>query len=144
MTERLWVSDVPTSPRTPISAFLVTKTTGDKFVGAFFRGSLYRGGHDVFSWKAARGGAEVRFLQDGSTARLSFETCKPSRGFDHCVLVSGDPTGARRYQSRKRWNVRRGKVAPSQLVTDALVDLAEDDEDLQQYVDLSFEPTPGT
>ncbi len=137
-TERLWVSSVPTNPKQPITAFLATRTSDGKYLGAFFKGSLYRGGHDVFEWKSRSGStAELRFMQDGSTASLKFESCKPSRGFDHCLLVSGDPTGTRRYQSRKRWTVRRGKkTVPSQLVTSTLAELAEDDQDLRTYLEL--------
>ncbi len=132
--ERLWVSTVPTSPKKPISAFLATKAKDGKYIGAFFSGSLYRGGHDVFIWTSRKGGADLEFLQDGSKARLRFETCKPSKGFDHCIIVKGDPTGAGRYQSRKRWTTRRGKsdeVPTSQLVTATIANLAEDDEDLE-------------
>ncbi len=134
-TERLWISTVPTSPKQPITAFLATRTGDGKYIGAFFRGSLYRGGHDVFTWTDRKGGAELKFMQDGSGARLRFEACTPSKGFDHCLLVEGDPTGTRRYQSRKRWTVRRGKnMVPSQMIPQALADLAEDDEDLHQYL----------
>lgn len=135
--ERLWVSTVPTSPKQPVSAFLATKAKDGKYIGAFFSGSLYRGGYDVFTWAPRSGGADVTFLQDGSQVRLRFETCKPSKGFDHCLLVKGDPTGAGRYQSRKRWTVRRGasdlpspQLAPV-TIAQMVGELAEDDEELQ-------------
>ena len=132
-TERLWVSSVPTSPKQPVSAFLATKAKDGKFIGAFLNGSLYRGGYDVFTWAPRAGGADLTFLQDGAQAHLRFEVCKPSKGFDHCILVKGDPTGAGRYQSRKRWTVRRGKsgLPPAQLVPATIAELAEDDEELQ-------------
>lgn len=131
--ERLWISTVPTSPKQPISAFVATKAKDGKYIGAFFTGSLYRGGHNVFTWSPRSGGADLVFLQDGSKARLRFESCKPSKGFDHCLMVKGDPTGTGRYQSRKRWAVRRGKAEaiPSQLIPQTIAELAEDDEDLQ-------------
>jgi hypothetical protein len=131
--ERLWVSTVPTNPKQLTSAFLATKAKDGKYVGVFLHGSLYRAVHDVFTWAPKKGGADITFLQDGTGARLRFETCKPSRGFDYCMIVKGDPTGAMRYQSRKRWAVRRGKadVPAAMLVHSAIADLAEDDEDLQ-------------
>ncbi len=131
--ERLWISTVPTSPKQSISAFMATKAKDGKYIGAFFTGSLYRAGHDVFAWTPRSGGADVTFLQDGAKARLKFEACKPSKGFDHCILVKGDPTGTVRYQSRKRWAVRRGKqdVSAAQLIPATIEALAEDDEDLQ-------------
>jgi hypothetical protein len=139
-TERLWVSGVPTSPKQPLTAFLTTRTSDGKYIGAFFQGSFYRGGHDVFEWRAdGNNAARLTFLQDGQRAQLRFETCKPGTGFDHCLMVHGDPTGTVKYQSRKRWAVRRpGKkrdVAEG-LVTGAILELAEDDEDLQALAGL--------
>jgi hypothetical protein len=134
-TERLWVSAVPTSPKANLTAFLTTRTSDGKYIGAFFKGSLYRGGHDVFQWNAqSKNAATVKFLQDGQTARLRFESCKPSRGFDYCLVVHGDPTGAGRYQSRKRWAVRRpGKkdAIASTMVLDAMTELAAADDELR-------------
>jgi hypothetical protein len=132
-SERLWISSLPTSPKKPISAFLATKATDGKYIGAFFTGSLYRGGHDVFTWTPRSGGADVVFMQDGTKARLRFESCKPSTGFDHCLLVKGDPTGTVKYQSRKRWATRRGSsdIIPTQMVTSAIAELAEEDDDLE-------------
>lgn len=132
-TERLWVSTVPTSAKQEISAFITTRTRDDKYIGAFFRGSALRGQHDVFSWVAdGRDAAKLTFLQDGSTRRVRFESCKPSRGFDLCLIVHGDPTGAKQYQSRKRWNVRRpGKRALAAMdVPLTMAELAEHDAEL--------------
>jgi len=132
ITERLWVSGVPTDPKAKISAFATTRSGDDKYIGAFFSGSVLRGGHDVFEWHAeGKDGAKLVFLQDGTTRHLNFETCEPSRGFDHCILVHGDPTGAERYQSRKRWQVKRpGRRSAATLVQDVMIELAADDEEL--------------
>lgn len=136
-TERLWVSAVPTSTKQELSAFVTTRTGDGKYLGAFFHGSALRGNHDVFSYKDdGKGGAVLEFLQDGRLAKVRFETCEPSRGFDYCLIVHGDPTGAKRYQSRKRWTVRRpGKKAIDALLVPLIVsELAEDDEDLAAAV----------
>ena len=137
-TERLWVSGVPTSAKAEISAFVTTRQSGGqnggKFLGAFFHGSALRGHHDVFEWvEDGKDAAKLKFLQDGSTRRVRFENCEPTRGFDYCMIVHGDPTGAKKYQSRKRWIVRRpGKreIEPT-VVMDVIAELAEDDEELQ-------------
>lgn len=133
-TERLWVSGVPTSAKAEISAFVTTRQSGAKFLGAFFHGSALRGHHDVFEWvEDGKDAAKLKFLQDGKTRRVWFETCTPTTGFDHCMIVHGDPTGAKTYQSRKRWVVRRpGKrdIGPN-MVLDAIAELATDDEELQ-------------
>lgn len=130
-TDRLWVSAVPTSAKQELSAFVTSRTSEGKYVGAFFRGSALRGSHDVFEWKDdGKSGATLRFLQDGKQAKIRFETCTPTRGFDHCLLVHGDPTGAKKYQSRKRWNLRRGKKAAMLSIPVLFEELAEDDEEL--------------
>lgn len=133
-TERLWVSAVPTSTKQELSAFVTTRTGEGKYLGAFFHGSALRGTHDVFEWKDdGKDAARLKFLQDGKTARLRFETCTPSRGFDHCLLVHGDPTGANKYQSRKRWTIRRPgkKTVDAVMIPQLLMELAEDDEELE-------------
>lgn len=138
-TERLWISTVPTSPKEPITAFITTRTSDGKYLGAFFKGSLYRGGHDVFEWyDDGKDAAHLEFLQDGTKAKLRIEKCTPTTGFDHCMLLHGDPTGTVRYQSRKRWVVRRpGKKSELDgMVTQAIVDLAGEDEDLRALTEL--------
>lgn len=134
VTERLWISAIPKSPKTPITAFATMATDGDKFFGAFFSGTLLRGGHDVFEWRPdGNDRASLKFLQDGKKTKIRIETCKPTTGFDHCVIVHNDPTGAGRYQSRKRWVVRRPgrrKAVAGTFVLDVLEQLAEDDEEL--------------
>ena len=134
-TERLWVSGVPTNPKMPITAFATTRHGEQKFLGAFFSGTLLRGGHDVFEWRdAGKGRAQLEFLQDGTKASIRLETCKPSTGFDHCLLVHGDPTGNVRYQSRKRWVVKRPGRKDATVTLDALAALAEDDPELAAWL----------
>jgi hypothetical protein len=137
-TERLWVSGVPTNTKATISAFVTTRTSDDKYIGAFFRGSLLRGSHDVFAWTDdGKSEATLEFLQDGTKQRVRFESCEPNRGFDYCVQLSGGSAVAGRYQSRKRWAVRRPgrRAASPTLVTDAMHELADEDEDLRAAFD---------
>jgi hypothetical protein len=143
-TERLWVSGIPKNTKATLTAFITARTTGDKYIGAFFSGSVFRGGHNVFEWKnEGEDGAALRFLQDDVTKSVRFETCEPSTGFDYCLLMHGDPTGTMRYQSRKRWTVKRpGKRHSSSIsVTDVLFELAEDEPDLRAaFSDLESMP----
>ncbi len=142
-TERLWVSGVPTSTRAEISAFVTTRTGEGKFLGAFFSGSLLRGKHDVFEWEDdGADAAKLKFLQDGKVRRIRIEPCKPSTGFDRCILVHGDPTGKVRYQSRKRWTVKRpgGKKDLATLVPSVMAELGEEDRDLAAFTSADVEP----
>lgn len=138
-TERLWVSGVPTSPRETISAFLTMKS-GDEYFGSFFRGTLYRGTHDVFKWKdTGKDKARIVLLQDEKKVDLKLKSCEPTTGFDYCLIVESDRTGPQKYYSRKRWVVRRPgkKASASSLFDTTLLELAEDDEDLAAALELA-------
>jgi hypothetical protein len=112
-----------------VHAFAITEVRGRQ-LGTFYHGSAYRGQHDAFRWRQVNErDARLEFLQDGKNYKVRVSNCEPTRGFDHCIKLEGDPTGAVRYQSRKRWAIpRRGKQAadPAEL----MMELAEEDEDL--------------
>lgn len=140
VTERLWVSGVPTKPKDSLSAFVTMKSEDSKdYLGAFYEGSLLRGSHDVFKWRdAGKGHAQIELLQDGRTLELSFETCKPSVGFDHCIMVQRGMHKAVQYQSRKRWVVRRPgrkRDATLGLFNQALLEVANEDDELADVLD---------
>lgn len=138
-TERLWVSSIPTGAKQSITAFLTMSTDEDRYLGAFFRGTLLRGGHDVFTWKSSgEDSARLHFLQDDMTYDLTLRECKPRERFDYCLEVLGDPTGTVVYHSRKRWVVRRPgrkRDAATGLVMGAIFELAEDDPELAAALD---------
>jgi hypothetical protein len=135
-TERLWISGLPSKPTAKITAFATTRTGDGKYLGAFFEGTVLRGGHDVFEWTSTgTDRATLKFLQDGTKADISWTMCAPTTGFDYCLQMKGDPTGTKKYQSRKRWVVKRpGKRKDaSGMALDVMAELAEDDEDLAVY-----------
>lgn len=133
VTERLWVSELPTGPRQPISAFVISEVRGRK-LGVFLHGSVYRGSHDLFRWSGEdQGTGRLELLQDGAVYEVRTEGCTPDRGFDHCLLLHGDPTGVVRYQSRKRWALRKGDAPPAELAV-AVDRLADDDADLRRLL----------
>lgn len=143
LTERLWVSDLPTNPKEQISMFVISDVKSRK-LGLFYRGSLYRGVHDLFRFSGDASGrrGKMQLLQDGTVHAVRTETCQPSRGFDFCILVHGDPTGVVRYQSRKRWALRKSE-APSLHAGEILSTLAEEDEDLRALAEAAFEAGSG-
>lgn len=107
VTERVWVSSLPRSPRVPFRSFATTRAAGDRYYGVVVGGSLYRGGYDVMSWRpAGADGATIRYLQDRRSHSLEFERCTPSRGFHACIEIRGEPGIEGRYQSRRRWVFR--------------------------------------
>jgi hypothetical protein len=139
-TERLWISGVPSSAKEPISAFVTTRASDGKYIGAFFQGSALRGSHDVFEWRAdGKDAARLVFLQDGTSMRVRFETCPTKRGFDFCLSVRGEAGSEQRYYSRKRWNVRRPgkkKELEAVMVPELIAELAQDDEELHVALEL--------
>ena len=133
VADRLWVAEMPTSPRSQIDAFVVTEI-GKRSVGTYYHGSLYRGAHDSFLWTTkANDRAVVRILQDQRDFEVRIKPCKPDLGFDQCILLEGDPKKVVRYQSRKRWAIpRRGKGLD---VPALLVELGDEDDDLDALVE---------
>jgi hypothetical protein len=113
---RLWVSRLPSSPRTEFTAFAAVRVRGARHGGSFHHGTLLRGQHDVFRWKfLGADRAELVFLQDGSRRVVELGRCRPSAGFDRCLTLRGGPWGVERYESREHWRVGRGKAANSEF-----------------------------
>lgn len=138
VTERLWVSALPTKHTEQFAAFL-TARSGNHYVGSFYRGSLLRGSHDVFKWSdKGKGRARVELLQDGKQLDLTLKPCEAVKPFDHCIIVESNRTGPEKYYSRKRWVVRRpGKreLGTSGMFDATLLELADDDDELAAALD---------
>lgn len=139
LANRLWLSKLPGKATDVVGAMVVLQgAEGKAQYGALYRGSVFRGGFEVFEWLPdGEGRARMRFLQDGKSVKIRTEDCKPDLGFHACVLVHGDPFGVVRYQTRKRWGVR-GDVASLDVAAE-LRGVAEADPDLAA-VRLSDEP----
>ena len=108
LADRLWVSDVPASPKESFSGFAVAQVKG-RSAGALYQGSMYEGRQRVFRLESR--GSRVTFvmMQDGERLEAEIRNCKPTTGFHVCVELVGAAAIEGRYQSRKRWTLRRGK-----------------------------------
>lgn len=128
LADRLWIAELPTSPRSQIDAFVVTEVAKRSF-GSFYHGSLYRGAHDSFLWTTkSKDRGVIRILQEERDFEIQTKSCRPDVGFDECILLEGDPKKVVRYQSRKRWKIpRRGQSLDMPAM---LSEIAEDDEDI--------------
>ncbi|NVB38201.1 hypothetical protein G6O69_37575 [Pseudenhygromyxa sp. WMMC2535] len=131
VSDRLWVSQLPTSPRDRVDAFVVTEV-GKRAGGSFYHGSVYRGAHDSFLWTGkGKSSGVIYILQDQREYPVETKSCTPDRGFDLCIELEGDPKKIVRYQSRKRWAIpRRGSVEALDI-PGVVRELAEDDEELE-------------
>lgn len=109
--DRLWVSTMPGDAREPFFAMLVTGAR-KRHVGVLHAGSLYAGRWELFAFKRKNAkSATFEFLQSGARHEVQFVPCKPKTGFAYCVELQGDPTGVRRWYSKKRWALRRKSSA---------------------------------
>jgi hypothetical protein len=99
---RVWVDHVPTKPNEHCEWFVVMPDQG-----VFARASQFDGAFSVFQWTAAKEGElTLEFPQDGSrhTVRYTAEPCKEG-GFDYCLTLTGAPRGAKRYGSKRGWEL---------------------------------------
>lgn len=110
---RLWLSALPKKADDVVGALIVLQASaGRPQYGALYRGSLLRGGFELFEWRPeADGRGRMRLLQDDRLVKIRTEACAPDEGFHGCLLVHGDPSGTVRYQTRRRWGVRAGARA---------------------------------
>ncbi len=132
ISNRLWIDHVPTDKRDELAALLVGPPGDEgRTYGVFYRGTVFRGGFDAFEWIADPDDAQratIRILQDESRAELTIERCEPDPKFDACVLLRGEPHGAERYQSRRRWGARGAGSASAKVESIFSQILAEDPE----------------
>ena len=131
--DRLWIDTMPTSPRDAFTAFVVARPReGAPIFGSFYRGSLLRGGHDAVAWIPGDDPehATLRLLQDDRESAIAVSRCEPSPGFDHCIVLDGDPQGVRRYESRRRWGAPESAAAATPEVLALLRTLASEDTSL--------------
>jgi hypothetical protein len=105
LTGRLWVTELPTNPQQRVGAMVFTEVGGRR-LGVLHQGSAYRSQHEAVQWVGGDERGELVMLQDGRKHAVKVETCTPTRGFDLCVKLVGDPLGYERYQSRKRWSIK--------------------------------------
>lgn len=129
---RLWLSGLPKKPSDVVGAMIVLQAAeGRAQYGALYRGSVLRGGFELFEWRPeADGRGKLRLLQDGKLVKIRTESCAPDAGFHACLLLHGDPSGTVRYQTRRRWGVKARGGAQALDVAAELRGLAEVDPDL--------------
>ncbi len=135
--DRVWISAKPADAKADFAAILVSGRQGARqLTGVLHRGSAYRGRWDTFSWtRRGDAGARMVFYQDGRTHDLQLIRCEAPEGFDLCMQVEGDPSGVRRWLSKKRWTLRRKARAGAALDAELLATLAADED-----ADFAFSP----
>lgn len=127
LTNRVWLTHVPKKADDVVGALVVFEAKGRRQFGALYRGSLLRGTFELFEWQpdGQDGRAHLRLLQDDKSVKIRTEPCKPDPGLEACVLLHGDPLGAVRYQSKRKWGLRGKPVISSPLELDIASDVRE-------------------
>jgi len=111
--DRIWVDRVPSKPEETMSLFAaITRQP----VGVFQFASQWKGGYEIFQYKA--GGKELRvvFPQTGEKEKVKARAwnCK-QRDMDYCLELTGASRGVKRYYSQRGWEID-GVTRPEQIL----------------------------
>jgi len=101
---RIWVDHLPTKDTEHFEIFLALS---EDPIGFFQRRSQFEGSFAIFRYEL-RGDGKVQLLfpQDKSKHDVKYDAKKCSvKDFDYCLDLSGAPRGAKRYLSRKEWEL---------------------------------------
>ena len=103
VTDRIWLDHIPRSERDTIQVFAAVS---DHAVGVFQAMSQWRGEYEAFRYEASGGEMRLVFPQTGNreTVRVKARRCDEG-GMDFCLELDGASRGAKRYYSRKGWEI---------------------------------------
>ena len=106
LLNRIWLDRLPTKETEPAEVFVALE---QEPIGLFQRASRWEGGWAMFKYEL-RGDDEIElaFPQDGSKhkARYKARACN-EKGFDYCLEIEGAPRGAKKYVSKKEWEIEQ-------------------------------------
>jgi hypothetical protein len=108
--DRVWIDHLPRGETDTVQIFAALRRKG---LGAFQETTRWKGGYEIFVLEP-RGDGEAVFTfpqhGDRERARYSAAPCN-ERGFDYCLELRGTSRGARRYVSRRGWEVETATAA---------------------------------
>lgn len=110
LVNRIWVDKLPTRDTDQFELFVVL--TEDP-VGVFRRSSSYEGSFSVFRYELREEGKlQLLFPQDKSRHDVKYDArACDVKDFDYCLDLGGAPRGAKKYLSRKDWELEGGDAA---------------------------------
>lgn len=115
---RIWVDHLPTKDTEHFEVFLALS---EDPIGIFQRRSQFEGSFALFRYEL-RGDDKVQLLfpQDKSKHDVKYDARKCDvKNFDYCLDLSGAPRGAKRYLSRKEWELDAHDLAELSKKLDA-------------------------
>jgi hypothetical protein len=111
--DRIWVDRVPSKPEETMNLFAALT---QQPVGVFQFASQWRGGYEIFQYKAAGKELRVVYPHTGEKEKVKARawTCK-QRDMDYCLELTGASRGVKRYYSQRGWEID-GVTRPEQLL----------------------------
>jgi hypothetical protein len=115
---RIWLDHLPTKDTEHFEVFVAVEKEP---VGVFQRASQFEGAYAMFRYEL-RGDDKVQLLfpQDKSKHEVRYKAAACNvKGFDYCLEIEGAPRGAKRYLSRKEWELEGQDPAALRAQIDA-------------------------
>lgn len=101
--DRLWIDHIPRNERDPVKVFVALT---EQPVGLFQTASMWKGEYELFQFEML--GNEIRAVFPQSRDKEKFSAtgtrCNEG-GMDYCLELSGSSRGAKKYYSRKGWEI---------------------------------------
>jgi len=126
-TDRIWIDHMPKSETDMIHIFAAIT---EEPMGIFQSTSMWKGNHELFVYEAHGDTIRAVYPQDRSKEELkvSAKECSEVRDMDYCLEIKGASRGAKKYYSRKGWEIDtamnadeialRGKAIVKQLIVE--------------------------
>ena len=117
-------------PKTESDMIHIFAAITEEPIGIFQATSQWKGNHELFVYEAHGDTIRAMYPQDRSKEELkvSASTCNEVRDMDYCLEIKGASRGAKKYYSRKGWEIDaasnaqdvalRGKAIVKQLVAE--------------------------
>jgi hypothetical protein len=120
LVNRIWIDRLPARDTDHFELLVVVT---EEPVGLFRRASSFEGSYALFRYELRDGGKlQLLFPQDKSKheAKYDARACDV-KDFDYCLDLTGAPRGAKKYLSRKEWELEGGDAAEVQRQLDEWV-----------------------
>lgn len=103
-TDRIWIDHMPKSETDMIHIFAAIT---QEPMGIFQSTSMWKGNHELFVYEAHGDTIRAVYPQDRSKEELkvSAKECSEVRDMDYCLEIKGASRGAKKYYSRKGWEI---------------------------------------
>ena len=112
MQDRLWIDHMPRNDRDIIQLYAALT---EEPVGIFFAGSQWKSQQELFFYEVSGDQMRIHYpqTQEKEKVKATARECH-EREMDYCLELSGNSRGAKKYYSRKGWELD-GALTKEQL-----------------------------